>query len=115
MIAKFIRPELLKIKKYTPSPTLQEIERDIGIPMDKIIKCDSGENLYSEKYQNKKNLQKVKLYLYPDPFCRNLRKKLALYTGVGEEWIMYGNGSDELIDLLIRVFVSPKDVIIINP
>lgn len=110
-----IRNNIRKFKTYTPSKTMDQISQEVGIPVGKILKIDSGENPYVEIMQNKKLLEIINLYLYPDPRCTVLRQKLSSYTGYGKEWILCGNGSDELIDLLIRTFVSPKDEIIISP
>ncbi len=40
---------------------------------------------------------------YPDPFCTELRRALAAYTGLDEDMILVASGSDELIDLYIRL------------
>lgn len=51
---------------------------------------------------------------YPDPYQRELKKELARLKEVKEECMILGNGSDELIDLLIRSFCEPaKDNIIV--
>jgi histidinol-phosphate aminotransferase len=44
---------------------------------------------------------------YPDPMQRDLRKKIAEYFKVDEKTLFIGNGSDEAIDLLIRVTCEP--------
>lgn len=115
MISQLVRPELKKFISYKASPALGEISREIGIPMEEIIKLDAGENPYVENLQNKKLLFNMKFYPYPDSQCILLRQKLALYTRYPPEWIICGNGSDEMIDLLIRTFVSARDEIIISP
>lgn len=53
---------------------------------------------------------------YPDPLQWELKKKIATIKKVQAEQILLGNGSDECIDLLIRVFCEPKlDNILICP
>ncbi len=53
---------------------------------------------------------------YPDPLQRSLKKKISALKGIPEESIFLGNGSDEVIDLLIRIFCEPnKDHIITLP
>lgn len=53
---------------------------------------------------------------YPDTLGGSLRKALADYAGVGEKEIIIGNGSDDLIELLAKVFIAPqKEVLIPNP
>ena len=104
--------------KYSHSPTLKQISIELGIPVTNIAKLDTGENPFMESIVDKKTiLTKTDLYLYPDPLCTDVRTKLSKYTGFSFGWIMCGNGSDELIDLIIRAFVVPKDeeVIICPP
>ncbi|KKW45567.1 MAG: Histidinol-phosphate aminotransferase [Candidatus Kaiserbacteria bacterium GW2011_GWA2_58_9] len=50
---------------------------------------------------------------YPDPKSADLRKAIAAYVGVDPAQVFVGNGSDEAIDLLIRVFVEPNEAVII--
>src|SRR4051794_1518109 len=49
------------------------------------------------------------LRLYPDPLCVELRRKLAARYGVPAEQIICGNGSDELLTMLIRVAAGEGD------
>lgn len=46
---------------------------------------------------------------YPDPHQRSLKAILATQKGVAEENILLGNGSDEVLDLIFRVFCEPKE------
>jgi len=53
---------------------------------------------------------------YPDPLQTALREKIATIKNVPAAQILLGNGSDECIDLLMRVFCEPgKDQVIITP
>lgn len=53
---------------------------------------------------------------YPDPLQKKLKKKIAVEKQVNPDQIFLGNGSDEAIDLLIRIFCEPgKDEIITLP
>jgi histidinol-phosphate aminotransferase len=54
-------------------------------------------------------------HIYPDPESRALRKSLAKFTGMGEEYLLAGAGADELIDLLMRVLLEPGDCLISCP
>lgn len=51
---------------------------------------------------------------YPDPSCRELRRALSYYAGVAEENILPGNGSTQLIYLVIRA-LRPKRALIVEP
>ncbi|WP_203295698.1 histidinol-phosphate transaminase [Luteirhabdus pelagi] len=56
------------------------------------------------------------LYRYPDPHLTTLREKLSEVKNVDPSHILLGNGSDELFDLIFRVFCEPeKDDVIITP
>ncbi len=46
---------------------------------------------------------------YPDPHQRRLKERLSAVKGVPAENIFVGNGSDEAIDLLFRVFCEPRE------
>ena len=54
---------------------------------------------------------------YPDPFQRAIKEKLAVLRSVRSENIFLGNGSDEVIDLLLRAFCEPRrdNVLILPP
>lgn len=51
---------------------------------------------------------------YPDPFCRDLRHKMEEVLAIPFERSAIGNGSDEVIDILIRMFSAPGDSIMIS-
>lgn len=51
--------------------------------------------------------------LYPDPSCRRLKLAIARYLGVGVGNVAVGNGSDELVDLVCKVFTDPGDRVLI--
>ncbi len=53
---------------------------------------------------------------YPDTLGGTLRKPLADYAGVAEKEIIIGNGSDDLIELVTKVFIAPEEKVLIpNP
>ncbi|MCB0395630.1 MAG: histidinol-phosphate transaminase [Flavobacteriales bacterium] len=53
---------------------------------------------------------------YPDPLQRSVKEKIADWKAISTEHIFLGNGSDEIIDLLIRAFCEPREHnIIITP
>ena len=53
---------------------------------------------------------------YPDPYSTDLREAIGKYAGVPANRVFTGNGSDEVIDLLIRLFVEPsEEILIVEP
>lgn len=54
---------------------------------------------------------------YPDSTQKKLKTKLAEYKNISPNCIAVGNGSDELIDLIIKIFCEPKkdSILVMNP
>ncbi|HKP69171.1 MAG TPA: histidinol-phosphate transaminase [Pyrinomonadaceae bacterium] len=50
----------------------------------------------------------IALNRYPDPLSSTLKNRLAEINGVNSDQIFVGNGSDEAIDLLLRIFCEPR-------
>ncbi len=51
------------------------------------------------------------LSLYPPPLCQKLRQQISRVYGIPVEWILVGNGSDELLNLAFRAFLDPDDTV----
>jgi len=106
-IKKLIRPELAAMKSYTPIEPIEILgQRAEG----RIIKLDGNENPYGCSPRVYQALASYPYYhIYPDPEQRKLRQALEKYTGLNQENIICGGGSDELIDLTLRLFLQPGD------
>ena len=52
---------------------------------------------------------------YPDPYCRELRKKLSEHEGMPEAWILCGNGAAELIYSFAYSLPKEKPVLLVSP
>jgi len=115
-IEGLIRPELKAMKAYIPIEPTDVLSQRTDIPEENVIKLDGNENPYGCSASVKKALADYAYYnLYPDPEQRELRKALEKYTGISSEYILAGSGSDELIDLILRLFVKPGDKVINCP
>lgn len=108
-----IRPDLLEFEEYTPIEPLDKLSQRLGIPVEQIIKLDANENPYGSSPAALEALKSCRFYHhYPDPTAYFLREELEAYTGVAKERILVGSGSDELLELIIKLFVQPHDNII---
>ena len=115
-IKKLIRPELVTIKGYTPIEPTEVLSQQAELPSGKIIKLDGNENPYGCSPKVYQALATYPYYHnYPDPEQRELRKALEEYTDLGCQHIICGMGSDELIDLILRLFLKPGDEVINCP
>ncbi|HEX7227303.1 MAG TPA: histidinol-phosphate transaminase [Candidatus Binatia bacterium] len=103
-------PEYIRtLIPYAPGKPIEEVEREIGIANS--IKLASNENplgpspLALEAMREKM----AQLHLYPDGDCFYLKRGLTAKLGVAPDNLIFGNGSNEIIELAIRTFMRPGD------
>lgn len=89
-VNKITRPNVLAMKPYSSARNEFDGLADVSL--------DANENPFG-----------FDLNRYPDTSMEALKNKFASYRGVKSEQLIFGNGSDELIDLLIRAFCEPKE------
>lgn len=111
-IEKLIKPHLLKMKVYEPVDPPEVLAKKAGIKKEQIIKLNGNENPYGGSKKAIQALENTPLHIYPDPLQRKIRTSLSQYTNLPTENIIAGAGSDELIDLIFRLFISYGDNII---
>jgi histidinol-phosphate aminotransferase len=112
-ITKFIRSELASFGGYVPGKSLELLAERVKMAINGIVKLDANENLYGCSPKVNKALGDYPyLNIYPDAGQTEIRQLLAGYAGVDAEHIVVGNGSDELIGLIIRLFLEPGDEVI---
>ena len=97
-ILKYVREN---IKRLIPYSTARD---DCKIKMD--VYLDANENPYNNGVNR-----------YPSPFQEELKERIAILKKTGSENIFLGNGSDEAIDLIYRIFCEPNksSALIISP
>jgi histidinol-phosphate aminotransferase len=106
------RPGLAEFAEYKPVPPPETLAAQLGIDVRQIIKLDANENPYGAPPAVAAALATLDPSRYPDADARELRAALAAYTGQPVERIVCGNGSDELLELLCRLFLTPDDTAI---
>jgi histidinol-phosphate aminotransferase len=112
-VGRLVRSDLLDIEPYEPIVPLKVLSERFGIPVEKLIKLDGNENPYGCSPRVRQALAEYNFYhIYPDPLHREIMGPLEQYVGVGQEHIVAGSGSDELIDLVLRVFLKPGDKVV---
>ncbi len=100
---------ILGIAPYEPGKPIEELERELGI--HNAIKLASNENPLSpsDRVQRAILVALNHLNRYPDGSGFYLRQALAKKHGASPDQIVLGNGSNELIELLVRAFLRPGD------
>jgi histidinol-phosphate aminotransferase len=112
-LEKFIRPDLLNFGGYSARKAPETLEGKVEVPVGDIIKLDANENLYGcSPKVNRALAAYSELNIYPDDKQTVLRKLLSEYIGIDAGRIVVGSGSNTLIDLLLRLFLSPGDEVI---
>lgn len=104
-----VSPEIVSLIPYKPGKPISETQREYGLT--KVIKLASNENPLGP---SPKALHAIKnllqqLHRYPDPSAFELSQVLAKSWGFSTSQLGFGNGSDELIDLLVRIYCEPGD------
>ncbi len=94
-IELLVRKNILKLKPYTSAR---------GDFLSGIL-LDANENSFGSVAGDEWH---VELNRYPDPFHNRLREELSSYMKLEKEKLFIGVGSDEIIDLLVRIFCEPK-------
>jgi histidinol-phosphate aminotransferase len=100
-----VRPEIERIAGYVPGEQPRA---------GKFIKLNTNENPYpcSPAVQRAIGAAiKMGLQRYPDPMATAFRSRAAELLGVPPEWIMCGNGSDDILTIVTRAFVGQGDLL----
>ncbi|MFA5146407.1 MAG: histidinol-phosphate transaminase [Candidatus Omnitrophota bacterium] len=108
-----VRKNILGVKPYVPGKPIEEVERELGLK--DVIKLASNESCLGPSPRAlaavRKNLGKINRY--PDASSFYLKERTAKFLGVKPDNLVFGNGSDEIICLALRVFAGEGDEVII--
>lgn len=103
MIEHLVRKNILTLKPF--STAYDDLENEVNILLD------ANENPFGSPILNNKFFNR-----YPDPLQMEVKEKISMIKGVPPQNIFLGNGSDEAIDVLLRIFCEPnEDACIICP
>ena len=109
-VTRLIRPTVFGFQGYTPVEPFERLSEKLGIPLEQIVKLDANENPYGCSPKAQEAVANFERYhIYPDSFGVELCEALEKYVGVSRNQIAVANGSDELLDFLARLFISPGD------
>lgn len=100
---RLFRPEIQQMQPYVPG------EQPQG---GKFIKLNTNENPYPPSPRVSAAIASAaaaRLERYPDPLGTGFRVRAAEILGVEPDWILCGNGSDDILTILTRAFVGSSD------
>lgn len=107
------RPEVSQTRPYVPGKSAQEVEREYGVT--DVVRLSTNENPLGPSPLALAAIIQAgsEVHIYPDPTAPSLRRALAARTGLEEDWIFIGSGSDEILRLLASSYISPGDRVVV--
>jgi histidinol-phosphate aminotransferase len=103
-------PEYIRrIAPYQPGKPISELARELGLREDTIIKLASNENPLGASPRAIEAMQAAlsEIGRYPDGNGFELKAALASRFGVGQENVVLGNGSNDILEMAARAFLAP--------
>jgi histidinol-phosphate aminotransferase len=113
-----MKPEIPKqiaaLTPYKPGKPVEEVERELGIVGS--VKLASNENALgaSPRAIEAAKAAAERMHFYPEGGAVVLTDALARRLGIDPSQLVIGNGSNELIELLVRIFAGPGDEIVMS-
>lgn len=107
-----VSPEIQNLVPYQPGKPISETKRELGLT--EVIKLASNESPLGPSPKVMAVLKEAlnEINLYPDGACFEMREAMAQHLGVDSKEIAFGNGSDELVDRLVQIYVEPGDAVL---
>ena len=109
-MSSFFRPAIDVMTGYVPGEQPK--------PGTKIIKLNTNENPYPPSLKAMEVLRQIDqewLRRYPDPYSRDFCAAVSDALGVPAEWVIVGNGSDDVLNMLVRACAEGTDRPIVYP
>ncbi|MCX7847728.1 MAG: histidinol-phosphate transaminase [bacterium] len=104
-----VRPAIAALTPYVPGEQ----------PDGTFVKLNANENPYPPSPRVLEAVARAtgdQVRLYPDALSRALRAVAARAFGVGQDWVIAGNGSDDVLTMIVRTFLDPGDTIaVVDP
>jgi histidinol-phosphate aminotransferase len=108
-----LKPHIHGLPPYAALPDAVSIAARHGIPADQVLQLDGNENPYGPSPKTLEALRgEYAAERYSDATQSRLRGALGAHLGVPTECLVGGAGSDELIDLIFRMWVAPGDRVV---
>ncbi|MFQ6100955.1 MAG: histidinol-phosphate transaminase [Anaerolineae bacterium] len=106
-------PYLETLEPYEP-PDLEAAAARSGLRVEQLIRLDANENPFGPSPRAAQALADFDEYHF-HPDYRLPKEAVARYAGVTPEQVVLSNGADEMIDLLVRLFVEPGQAVVTCP
>lgn len=111
-----VKNQLLSLKAYQPGLSTDEIKKRYGLT--KVFRLDANENPYgcSPRVAEALSQHLGEMSLYPDGTTLSLRQELAERLEIAPQSLLFGNGLDEVIQIISRALLSPgTNIVMASP
>ncbi len=103
------QPKLIhSLSPYIPGKPIETVAREYGLDPKKIAKLASNENPLGTPAKIKEALHDAidRVYIYPDGGAYYLREKMGKKFGIDPDWIFFGNGAAEIIEMAAKALLD---------
>ena len=109
---RLVTPSISALRPYEAGKPVEELARELGIA--DAVKLASNENPLGPSPRAVEAMRGAlgHVHRYPDASAFRLRRRLAERLGVPMDQVIQGNGSNELLELLVRTFTTPADHVV---
>ena len=107
-----LRSDFAAVESYKVVRTLEALSEHYAIPISEWVKLNQNENPYGPVPEAVEAVKDIRLHRYPDSATTVLCEALSTYCDVPANRIIPGNGGDEVIDVLFRLFIDAGDEVI---
>ncbi|MCA1054635.1 histidinol-phosphate transaminase [Rossellomorea aquimaris] len=110
------KSQLHSLKAYQPGKTMEDVKEQFNL--DKVVKLASNENPFgcSPSVGEYISSALTAHAIYPDGYAKQLRMKVADLLSVEPQQLLFGNGSDEVIQMISRALLTPgKSTVMATP
>ncbi len=111
-----LNPALKHLPVYQPGRPLEEVARELGEPVDHLVKLASNENPIGPSPLAIQAMHQAAgaMHRYPDGSAFYLRQALAQHLAVRPNNLVFGNGSNEIIEFVARALLGPGDEVVMS-
>ena len=111
-----LNPQLANLPVYQPGRPLEEVARELDLPLEGLIKLASNENPLGPSPKAVEAMQQTasQIHLYPDGNAFYLRNAMAKRLGVNVNQLIFGNGSNEIIEFVAHALLGPGTNIVVS-
>ena len=111
-----LNPQLADLPVYQPGRALEEVAQELGLPLEGLIKLASNENPLGPSPKSIQAIQETasQIHLYPDGNAFFLRNRLAKKLKVDPGNLIFGNGSNEIIEFVAHALLGPRSNIVVS-